>query len=776
MSSRVFQKIAVIGAGTMGSGIAAQIANAGHDVMLFDLPARDGDDKSPAELAIDRLIVSDPPQLMHKRNADHITTGTITDDFDALADCDWIIEAVVERLNIKKDLYRRLDATIGPDCIVSSNTSTIPISLLVEDMPPVFRQRFAITHYFNPVRYMRLLELVRGTETRDDVIDRLADFNDRVLGKGVVRCADTPGFLGNRVGVFALQVGIDEAVRCGLTIEQADALMGRPMGIPKTGVFGLYDLIGIDLMVDVVASLRSILPEGDAFHAVGGENTMITAMIADGFTGNKGRGGFYMTGDGGEQLARPLSGDGEALADWRPASNTLPDSAMRAADAAAKRREPLLEIIDGNDDCARFSRRVLGRVLAYAASLVPDVTTSPQDIDDAMKLGFNWQRGPFEMIDAIGASRMAALLDEAGLETPGVLASSDSFYRADGDVLTVRQSDGKFAAVSLPEGVMRFHMTRQTLTPITSNNAASLFALDGDLRLVEFHSKANALTDESMEIVAAAAEDHGKGIIIHNDAQHFSAGVDLNAFRTLIDARDWAGIDAFLKRFQDAVFKLKYTPVPVVGAPSGLAAGGGYEVLTHCDKLVVHTNSVMGLVEAAVGVVPGGGGVKDTYFRWHAAKGNWDDAAWQTWMNLGYAATGSSPQLSARMQYFREGHDETVMNRDRLLPRAIALVGELQDGYAAPAEPLATLASPELHAKMDSFMQEGVSRGDFMPHDRTVAMEIAGIVLRGDGDGATASEHDLYARERRAFINLCQTAETHARIASMLDDGAAIRN
>ena len=406
-------------------------------------------------------------------------------------------------------------------------------------------------------------------------------------------------------------------------------------------------------MVDVVASLRSILPEGDAFHAVGGENAMITAMIADGFTGNKGRGGFYMTGDDGIPLARPLSGDGEPLADWRPASNALPDSAIRAADAAATRREPLLEIIDGNDDCARFSRRVLGRVLAYAASLVPDVTTSPQDIDDAMKLGFNWQRGPFEMIDAIGTSRMAALLDEAGLETPAVLASGDAFYRADGDVLTVRQSDGKFAAVSLPEGVMRFHMTRQTLTPITSNNAASLFALEGDLRLVEFHSKANALTDESMEIVAAAAEDHGKGIIIHNDAQHFSAGVDLNAFRTLIEAQDWTGIDDFLKRFQDAVFKLKYTPVPVVGAPSGLAAGGGYEVLTHCDKLVVHTNSVMGLVEAAVGVVPGGGGVKDTYFRWHAAKGNWDDAAWQTWMNLGYAATGSSPQLSARMQYFR---------------------------------------------------------------------------------------------------------------------------
>ena len=776
MSDSGFRNIAVIGAGTMGSGIAAQIANAGHQVLLLDLAARDGAEKSPAEMAIDRLLASDPPQLMHKRNAGSITTGTISDDFDKLAECDWIIEAVVERLDIKKDLYARLHATIGPDCIVSSNTSTIPISLLVEDMPADFRKRFAITHYFNPVRYMRLLELVRGADTEDAVIDRLADFNDRVLGKGVVRCADTPGFLGNRVGVFALQVGIDEAMRNALTIEHADALMGRPMGIPKTGVFGLYDLIGIDLMVDVVASLRSILPEGDAFHAVGGENAMISAMIADGFTGNKGRGGFYMTGDDGSEMARPLTGAGAALADWRPASSDLPDAAVRAADAAATRREPLLELLDGNDSCARFSRRVLGRVLAYAANLVPDVTSSPQDIDDAMKLGFNWQRGPFEMIDAIGPSRMAALLKEADLDVPPVLATEAPFYQPDGDVLTVRQADGSQSPVRLPAGVMRFHMTRQTLTPIASNNAASLFALDGDLRLVEFHSKANALTDESMEIVAAAADDHGKGIIIHNDAQHFSAGVDLNAFRSLIEASDWDGIDAFLARFQDAVFKLKYTPVPVVGAPSGLAAGGGYEVLAHCDRLVVHTNSVMGLVEAGVGVVPGGGGIKDTYLRWHEAKGSWDEAAWQTWMNIGYGATGSSPQLSARMMYFRGGHDETVMNRDRLLPRAIEMIADMQDGYKTPPPPVAQLADGGLAEKMEDFMQQGIDRGDFFPHDKTVAMAIASVMLRGSGDGETADEAALYARERAAFIRLAQTSETHDRIRTMLDDGAAVRN
>jgi len=371
---------------------------------------------------------------------------------------------------------------------------------------------------------------------------------------------------------------------------------------------------------------------------------------------------------------------------------------------------------------------------------------------------------------------MLDLLGEAGLQTPAVLASADPFYRTDGKTLQVRHANGNYKAVNLPDGVMRFHMTRQTMTPIMANDAASLYALDGDLRLVEFHSKANALTDESMQIVAAAAEDHGKGIIIHNDAQHFSAGVDLNAFRRMIEASDWDGIDAFLHRFQDAVCALKYTPVPVVGAPSGLAAGGGFEVLAHCDKLVVHTNSVMGLVEAGVGVVPGGGGIKETFLRWHAAKGSWDDAAWQTWMNLGYGLTGSSPQLSARLQYFLEGRDETVMNRDRLLTRAIALVGEMQAHYSPPEKPVAKLADWALFDKMSKFMQDGIDRGDFMPHDKTVAMTIAGVMLRADGDDEHVDEQALYARERRAFITLAKTPQTLARISTMLDDGAAVRN
>ena len=787
MNNPLFKNIAVIGAGTMGSGIAAQIANAGHNVLLLDLDARDGASKIPSAAALDRLIASDPPQLMHKSYVERISPGTINHDFAKLADCDWIIEAVVERIDVKKDLYKRLNEIIREDCIVSSNTSTIPIKLLVEDMPASFQQRFAITHYFNPVRYMRLLELVRGVETTSKVINKLADFNDRSLGKGVVRCEDTPGFLGNRVGVFALQVGIDEAVRCGLTIEDADALMGRPMGIPKTGVFGLYDLIGIDLMSDVVKSLGNILPNDDAFHAVGNENKMITAMINsminNGFTGDKGKGGFYMKSPDGIRMTLQFSGhDSVVLPDYAIADKKIPASAVLAAEASARQQEPLIPILAKNDAHAQFCRRVLGRVLAYAASLIPTVTENPQDIDDAMKLGFNWQRGPFELIDAIGNSKMRELMLEAGVKTPAILEVAKPFYQVDGSALTVRHADAEYKPFSLPPGVIRFQMKRKTMTPILENDAASLFVLNGfaegvnDLRLIEFHSKANALTDASMEIVAAAAEDHGSGIIIHNDAQHFSAGVDLNAFRNYIEKSDWTGIDVFLQRFQEAVCKLKYTPVPVIGAPSGLAAGGGFEVLAHCDKLVVHTNSVMGLVESGVGVVPGGGGIKETYLRWFDAKQSWEDAAWNTWMNIGYGATGSSPELSAKLKYFLPNRDETVMNRDRLLTRAISLVGQMQDSYMAPKKPILKLADKSLFKKMSNFMQAGVDRGDFMPHDKTVAMTIANVMLNDLDQGNDADEGMLYARERQAFIKLAKTTKTYERISSMLDDGSPVRN
>ena len=765
----MFKKIAVIGAGTMGSGIAGQIANAGQNVLLLDIPGQAAPNEY-ADRAVKRLLESEPPSLVHKRCADLIKTGNTRDNFDLLADADWIIEAVVERLDIKKALYRQLDETISGGCIVTSNTSTIPISLLVEGMPVAFQQRFAITHYFNPVRYMRLLELVRGEHTRGDVMARLADYNDRVMGKGVVQCGDTPGFLGNRIGVFALQVGIDEAVKTGIPIEHADALMGRPMGIPKTGVFGLYDLIGIDLMADVVRSLRGILPEGDAFHAVGAENELINKMIAEGFTGNKGLGGFYNNIDGVKHAKDLTTGD------YREAIAELPDRAIVAAAAQAEQQEVLTNLIEGNDQNAVFCRRVLGRVLGYSASLLGEITDSPQAIDDAMKLGFNWIRGPFEMIDALGAQTVATLLSEAGEVVPDVLSSGTVFYKNQGSVLGVTRSDGSVKPVDLPDGVVRFHLKKKTLTPIMGNRAASLYAIENDFRLIEFHSKANALTDDSMAVVMHAAQDHGRGVLVHNDAQHYSAGVDLNAFLGFIDAGDWTGMDTFLHRFQLAVKALKYAPVPVVGAPSGLSLGGGFEVLMHCDALVVHSNCVMGLVESGVGVLPSGGGVKESYLRWFARTGNWEDAAWKAWMNLGYGATGSSPELSERLAFFDSQKDDTVINRDRLYTTAVAKLESLVDGYRPPQAPTITLAGGDTLQRMSTFMDKGIASGDFFEHDKTVAMHIAAVICAESGEQSDASEDDLYARERENFVKLAQTDKTRARIHHVLHVGGSLRN
>ena len=758
-----FKCIAVIGAGTMGSGIAGQIANAGHRVLLLDL------NTAATDYALQRLKKSEPAPLHQRCNLDLIKTGTIEDDFDKLAKCDWIVEAIVERLDIKRNLYRRLDDVISKNCIVTSNTSTIPIKLLMAEMPTAFQERFAITHYFNPVRYMRLLELVRGEKTRSDVMEKLSAFNDDVLGKGVVPCNDTPGFLGNRVGVFALQVGMDEAFKQGLSIEDADALMGRPMGIPKTGVFGLYDMIGIDLMSDVVDTLGDILPKKDVFHAVGRSNNpangLINTMIEEGFTGLKsGKGGFYREGE----VIDLNSGS------MKPRAIELPAMAQAAALAQQQSGETLPLMIAGNDAHTRFCRNFLGRVLSYAAALIPEVTATPQDIDDAMKMGFNWIRGPFEMIDALGADIVIELAHQAGCDIPMALAVSAEigpFYVSENGVLNVRIFSEKptLKPVDLPAGTQRFSLTRRTMTPIATNRAASLWTLPNNLRLVEFHSKANALTADSMAIVKQAAEDHGAGILIHNDAQHFSAGVDLNRFADFIAREAWDEMDTFLNDFQQAVVALKYCPVPVVGAPSGLSLGGGFEVLLHCDKLITHANSVLGLVESGVGVVPGGGGVKTTYQRWLSATQDPEVAAWETWMQVGYGKTGESPEQAAKLRYFIPGHDETVMNRDKLITRATALLADMAPGYTPPTPLKLTLPGKAVFGKMEVFMADGLAKGWFKSHNKTTAMEIATIVVNTVSDAPLeVTEQDMFNRERAAFLRLAKTPDTKRWITAML--------
>ena len=768
-------KAAVIGAGTMGLGIAGQLANAGVEVLLLDIPA-DGDNRNAiSERAIKRLLDPNQPGLLRKDFADRIEIGNIEDDMDKLADCDWIAEAVVERLDIKRALYRQIDDVRKSGSIVSSNTSTIPISLLVEGMPEAFQAEFAITHFFNPVRFMRLLEVVRGEYTKPEVIQCLEEFNEARMGKGIVVCNDTPGFLGNRVGVFAIQTALHLAFEMGLKPEEADAIFGRPMGIPKTGVFGLYDLIGIDLMSDVAKSLVSILPESDVFHAVSAEIPLMKRMIDEGYTGNKSdKGGFY-------RQKSPESTDRETLQfdsfSYRDFDNEKPAIAVAAEEAG-----DFTMLLDDDSDYGKYAWEILSRTLCYAAELVPDVNESLVSVDDAMKLGYNWIEGPHEMIDAIGVDKFIARLESEGRDVPAFVrtAAGKTFYRTNNGVLEYLLADGTYAPLQRAPGVVRFSEKRRTLEPIFENAKSSYFEIDDQIGLIEFHSKANTQDAESMQLFAEAvshAKENMRGIVVHNDAAHFCCGVNLEGVLSFINNDDMDGLDKFLDHYQQSVLDMRYASIPAVAAPSGLSLGGGFEIVLGADKVIFHANSVTGLVESLVGVVPGGGGVKEMLYRWVAREGDVVKGAWKAFMNTGYGRTASSPLEAEPLCMFRERVDSYVMNRDRLLQSGIDAVNELSDGYSVQRQGALKMAGRDVWAEMVEWLKAAHDKGQLTPHDVTTGTQIAMITTGGDVDAGTEmSENDICDLERKAFLELCQTAETKARIEHMLQYGKPLRN
>ncbi|MDH4109353.1 MAG: 3-hydroxyacyl-CoA dehydrogenase NAD-binding domain-containing protein [Gammaproteobacteria bacterium] len=770
------EQAAVIGAGTMGLGIAGQLANAGVDVLLLDVPSQGPNRNAICERALERLMNEQQPGLLHKDKLARIRIGNTEDDLAKIADADWIAEAVVERLEVKRALYRRIDAVRRTGSIVSSNTSTIPISLLVDGMPEAFRREFAITHFFNPVRYMPLLEIVRGEATLPEVIDCLERFNDERMGKGIVVCKDTPGFLGNRVGVFAIQTALHSAFRLGLSPEEADAIFGRPMGVPKTGVFGLYDLIGIDLMSDVARSLVDILPPEDMFHRVADEIAVMRRMIDAGLLGNKGgRGGFYRFREPGNSATRETLDF--ASFDYRPYDRSRPAIAVKAEESG-----DFTQLLEADDRYGRYAWDVLSDTLVYAAQLVPEVNESLVAIDDAMKLGYNWARGPFEMIDAIGPDRFVQRLQKEGRPVPAFLraAVGKSFYRVSGGRLQHLLADGSWRDLRRAPGIRRFSEERRALQPVHENRAASYFVIDGDIGLVEFHTKANALDGDSMKLLEAAlrhASSGLSGLVVHNDAPHFSCGVNLEAIAAFIDADDLDGLDGFLHHFQQTVKAMRMAPVPAVAAPSGLSVGGGFEVVLHADKVVCHANSVSGLVESLVGVVPGGGGVKELLYRWRDIKGKESEAAWQAFITVGYGKTARSPLEAAELAMFRPGTDEFVMNRDRLLDAAVRAVRALAPGYEPTGRGDFLMPGRQVWSDMQDWLAGAAAKGRLTPHDVVTGTQIAMIVTGGDVDAGTRmSEDEIFALERKAFLALAATDATRARIRHMLEFGKPLRN
>ncbi|HEX3573239.1 MAG TPA: 3-hydroxyacyl-CoA dehydrogenase NAD-binding domain-containing protein, partial [Rhodopila sp.] len=689
-----------------------------------------------------------------------------------LADCDWIVEAVLERTDIKQALYRKLETVRRPGSAISSNTSTIALQVLTEGMSEAFRRDFLITHFFNPPRYMRLLEIVTGPETAADTVAAITQFADVALGKSIVRCEDSPGFIANRLGIYWMQLGLTEAIEQDLTVEEADLIIGRPMGVPKTGIFGLFDLVGIDLMPQVNASMGGVLPKSDAFHAANRDVPLIGRMIAEGLTGRKGKGGFYRL-DRSEGARTKLAIDlktGEYRAERKPVIPEIEAGLQGLLSAPGK--------------FGTYAFRVLAQTISYASTLVPEAAGSIADIDEAMRLGYAWRWGPFELADKVGVAWLVERLRAQGMTVPKLLADAagKGFYRVDGGKRQFLGIDGAYHDVVRAAGVLLLEDIKLASKPVLRNGSAALWDVGDGVACFEFTSKSNALDDKTIELLGQSIEVVGarfKALVIYNEGSNFSLGANLGLALFAANIAAWGEIEKLLVAGQKTYKALKYAPFPVVAAPAGMALGGGCEIVLHADAVQAHAETYLGLVECGVGLVPGWGGCGEMLARWRAdpklPHGPMPAPA-KVFEGISTADVSKSAHQAMEKKFLRVT-DVITMNRDRLLADAKARALALVEGYVPPKPPEFVLPGASGRAGLNAAAEGFHRRGIATDHDLVVADALAEVVTGGDTDIIdTMSEQQVLGLERAAFMRLARTAPTLARIEYTLDTGKPLRN
>ncbi len=773
------RQVAVIGAGVMGAGIAAHMANAGVAVLLLDIvPEGAGDRDAIAKAALARMKKAKPAPFMDGRAMKRVTPGNVEDHLDKLEGCDWIIEAVVERLDIKQALYAKIEKHRRPNSIVSSNTSTLPLDKLVAGLPARFAQDFLITHFFNPPRYMRLLEIVAGKQTGPGAVEAVCAFADVNLGKGIVHCNDTPGFVANRIGTFWIQIAVREAFARGLSVEEADALMGRPMGVPKTGVFGLMDLVGIDLMPLVDENLAANLAKGDAYHGIREEQPLITKMIADGYTGRKGKGGFYrLNTDNGGRVKEALN---LTTGDYATAAKRVALESLQASKSGG-----LQALVAHKDKGGQYAWAVLSQMLNYAASLVPEIADDIHAVDRAMELGYAWKAGPFALIDQIGADYLAKRLAEDGHAVPTLLqqaADGDGFYRVEGGRLQYLSVDGGYVDVPRPAGVLSLDDIKRAGPRVAGNSGASLWDLGDGVACLEVHTKMNSIDENVLsmieKMVRLVPKAH-KALVIYNDGPQFSVGANLGLALFAANTALWPMIEGLVAQGQKAYLGLKYAPFPVVAAPAGMALGGGCEMVLHSDAVQAHAETYIGLVEVGVGIVPGWGGCKELLHRFanNGAGGGPIPPLARAFETIGMAKVATSAFEAQAIGFLRRD-DGITFNRDRLLADAKAKALALIEGYAAPEPITLTLPGPTGKAALGLALHDLRLKGLATAHDMVVAGELAGVLSGGDKADVTAPVDEKYVMrlELEAFMRLVRSGPTLDRMEHMLETGKPLRN
>lgn len=799
--NRKIKKVAVLGSGVMGSAIACHFANIGCSVLLLDMVPRElTDTESKKGLSLEdksvrnRLVndflkaslKSKPSPIYHQSFASRIETGNFDDDFEKIATCDWVIEVVVERLDIKKIIFDKVDKYRKSGTLVSTNTSGIPIHMMLEGRSEDFKKHFCGTHFFNPPRYLRLLEIIPSPETAPEIVDFHMDYGARFLGKKTVLCKDTPAFIANRVGVYSIMSLFHLVEEMDMTVDEVDKLTGPVLGRPKSATFRTCDVVGLDTLVHVANGVRENCPkdeENDQFKLP----AYINKMVENGWLGSKSKQGFYKkeVNDGKKEI---LSLNLKTL-EYEPKSKVnFPILAQTKAIEDLAERTKMLFADKGK--AGEFYRKAFAGLFAYVTNRMPEISDELYKIDDALKAGFGWELGPFETWDILGLKRFLEVVKANGKTVAPWIEEmlsngQESFYKVENGIRKFYdQSSGSYKTIPGTEDLIFLDNLRDSNTVWTNNDCHLIDLGDGILNL-EFHTKMNTIGGGVLQGINKGielAEKEYKGLVISNTGQNFSAGANVGLIFMMAVEQEYDELNFAIKQFQDTMMRIRYSSCPVIVAPHNMALGGGCEMSMHADKVIAHSELYMGLVEFGVGLIPGGGGTKEFAKRFSDNLKDGDvriNRFRDSFLTIGQAQVSTSAYEAFDLGYLRKGIDEVVVDRDYQLTRAKeACLSLYNAGYTQPvSEKNITVLGQEglgiVYVGADT-----IAHGNYISeHDKYISEKLGFVLAGGDlSDLTKVDEQYLLDLERKAFLDLCTKKKTLERIQSIVTKGKILRN
>ena len=793
---RTINKVAVVGSGIMGSGIACHFANIGVEVLLLDIAPKELTDAEQKKgLTLEHKLVrnrivneqlanalkSKPSPIYHPKFANRIKTGNLEDDLPKIAQVDWIIEVVVERLDIKQQVFEKIEKYRKPGALITSNTSGIPIGFMNEGRSEDFQKHFCGTHFFNPARYLKLFEIIPGPNTSKEVLDFLNSYGEKYLGKTSVIAKDTPAFIGNRIGIFGIMSLFHQVKELGLTVEEVDKLTGPVIGRPKSATFRTVDVVGLDTLVHVANGLYQNCPNDEA-HDLFKLPAFIATMMENKWLGSKTGQGFYKK-EGKDILVLDLD-----TLEYKP-SKKASFATLELTKTIEKPIDRFKVLITGTDKAGEFYRKNLGAMFAYVANRIPEISDELFKIDDAMKAGFGWENGPFEIWDAVGVQKGIELIEATGQKVAPWVAEmanlNQNFYSTK-DGATYYYDIAQKASVKKPgqDAFILLDNIRST-KKVWGNSDASIFHLGDGILNLEFHSKMNTIGSGVLQGINKAidmAEQEYEGLVIGNQGANFSVGANIGMIFMMAVEQEYDELNFAIKYFQDTIMRCRYSSIPVVVAPHGMSLGGACEMTMHADRVVAAAETYIGLVEFGVGVIPGGAGSKEMavrasdLFRKNDVELN---VLQEYFLTIGMAKVATSAYEAFDLGILQKGKDIVVVNRDRQIATAKQVALQMaEQGYTKPIERTDIKVLGKQALGMFLVGTDSMQAGNFISeHDKKIANKLAYVMAGGDlSEPTLVSERYLLDLEREAFLSLCTERKTLERIQFMLTKGKPLRN